>query len=202
MSQESDQEEYGDGEGEGVRMEDAESPPSGKKQRKEKKSKKDKKDKKDKIKWIDEADEEGLVVDAQRRRELRANLNQINEYIDEQQDNLTDLKAEDWTTTMATLNQQHKMINHTREAQVDAKIVNKLSVTMNKRAMKLDDMSRRISFQELALQVSSRLVCLWNKCLCIIHECARLHSCNSSIGLLFIYLPIYFIHQLNSNLII
>jgi len=50
---------------------------------------------------------------------------------------------------MIALNDEHRSINHTREASYDAKLINKLSFTMRKRAKKLE-FSNKITFDDLA----------------------------------------------------
>ncbi len=109
--------------------------------------------KKFKVNWLpDEMEEDAEAHEAAQvqRRDLRQKLYQIGEIVDNKQDALQDVSKNNWDDVLESLNATHRYINHTREAQHDAKIMNKLSHTMKNRAMRLEECSQ-ISFKDFCM---------------------------------------------------
>jgi hypothetical protein len=108
------------------------------------------------VAWEEDGDNDELHAEnVDKRRALRQAIYNIGDQIENEQEALQDVTKDNWQDILTSLNEAHSQINHTREAQADAKIMRTLAFTMNKRAKTLEN-SSRMSFSDFANAIKAK----------------------------------------------
>lgn len=100
---------------------------------------------------LDEDDVVGHEEEDQKRRNLRRKQHHMQDQIVKDQGDLQDVQKDDFTELMDDLNYIHRNISHSREAQLDTKLLNMMAETLVNRAKKID--TSNLSFSSLAESV-------------------------------------------------